>query len=105
MLVHPSNYLVQGFAESVELPALVELGKKHRLPVIHDIGSGALIDFAQFGLPGEPMAKESIAAGADVVLFSGDKLIGGPQCGIILGRKAIDRKNPKTSVRPGAAGR
>ncbi|MCC6124701.1 MAG: L-seryl-tRNA(Sec) selenium transferase [Pirellulales bacterium] len=95
MLVHPSNYLVQGFAESVELPALVELGKKHRLPVIHDIGSGALIDFAQFGLPGEPMAKQSLADGADVVLFSGDKLIGGPQCGIILGRKAAIEKIQK----------
>jgi L-seryl-tRNA(Ser) seleniumtransferase len=95
LLVHPSNYLVQGFSESVELPDLVELGKKHRLPVIHDIGSGALIDFAQFGLPGEPMAKKSLAAGADVVLFSGDKLIGGPQCGIILGRKAAIEKIQK----------
>ena len=95
MLVHPSNYLVQGFSETVELPELVELGKKHRLPVIHDIGSGALVDFQQFGLPGEPMARESIAQGADVVLFSGDKLIGGPQCGIIIGRKAIVEKIQK----------
>jgi L-seryl-tRNA(Ser) seleniumtransferase len=95
MLVHPSNYLVQGFSESVELPALVELGKKHHVPVIHDIGSGALVDFAQFGLPGEPMAKQSLADGADVVLFSGDKLIGGPQCGILLGRKATIEKIQK----------
>jgi L-seryl-tRNA(Ser) seleniumtransferase len=95
MLVHPSNYLVQGFSETVELPELIELGKKHRLPVIHDIGSGARVDFQQFGLPGEPMAKESIAQGADVALFSGDKLIGGPQCGIIIGRKAIVEKIQK----------
>ncbi len=95
LLVHPSNYLVQGFSESVELHELVELGKQHRLPVIHDIGSGALVDFAQFGLPGEPMAKKSIADGADAVLFSGDKLIGGPQCGIILGRKAAIEKIQK----------
>jgi L-seryl-tRNA(Ser) seleniumtransferase len=95
LLVHPSNYLVQGFSETVELSPLVELGKKHHLPVIHDIGSGALIDFAEFGLPGEPMAKNSIADGADVVLFSGDKLIGGPQCGIILGRKAAIEKIQK----------
>jgi L-seryl-tRNA(Ser) seleniumtransferase len=95
LLVHPSNYLVQGFSETVELPELVELGKKHHLPVIHDIGSGALMDFAQFGLPGEPMAKESIALGADAVLFSGDKLIGGPQCGIILGKKATVAKIQK----------
>jgi L-seryl-tRNA(Ser) seleniumtransferase len=95
LLVHPSNYLVQGFSETVDLPPLVELGKKHQLPVIHDIGSGALIDFVEFGLPGEPMAKMSIADGADVVLFSGDKLIGGPQCGIILGRKAAIEKIQK----------
>jgi L-seryl-tRNA(Ser) seleniumtransferase len=92
LLVHPSNFVVVGFAESVELPELVELGRKHKLPVIHDIGSGALLDFSQFGFRGEPMAMESVAAGADVVLFSGDKLLGGPQCGIIVGRKAAIEK-------------
>lgn len=92
LLVHPSNFVVVGFTESVELPALVDLGHKHKLPVIHDIGSGALVDFNQFGFRGEPMAKESIHAGADVVLFSGDKLLGGPQCGIIAGRKTLVEK-------------
>ncbi len=89
MLVHPSNFVVVGFSESVGLPELVELGRRRKLPVIHDIGSGAMIDFAQFGFSGEPVASESVRAGADVVLFSGDKLLGGPQSGIILGRKAL----------------
>ena len=92
LLVHPSNFVVVGFTEGVELPALVELGRKHNLPVIHDIGSGALVDFARFGFRGEPVAAESIRAGADLVLFSGDKLLGGPQCGIIAGRKALVEK-------------
>jgi L-seryl-tRNA(Ser) seleniumtransferase len=92
LLVHPSNFVVVGFTESVELPALVDLGRKHKLPVIHDIGSGALVDFNQFGFRGEPMAKESVRDGADVVLFSGDKLLGGPQCGIIAGRKTLVEK-------------
>lgn len=87
MKVHPSNYVVQGFSEEASLPELVALGRKHRLPVIDDIGSGALIDFKPFGVSGEPIAPERIHAGADVVLFSGDKLLGGPQCGIICGRK------------------
>lgn len=86
LLVHPSNFVVQGFTESVDLPDLVRLGRERRLPVIHDIGSGALIDFAQFGLHGEPLAPASIKAGADLVLFSGDKLLGGPQCGIVVGK-------------------
>jgi L-seryl-tRNA(Ser) seleniumtransferase len=92
LLVHPSNFVVVGFTESVELPALVELGRKHNLPVIHDIGSGALVDFARFGFRGEPVAAESIRAGADLVLFSGDKLLGGPQSGIIAGRKSLVEK-------------
>ena len=92
MLVHPSNFVVVGFSAGVELEELVELGRQRKLPVIHDIGSGALIDFAQFGFSGEPVASQSIKAGADVALFSGDKLVGGPQCGIIVGRqKWIER--------------
>jgi L-seryl-tRNA(Ser) seleniumtransferase len=85
--VHPSNYRIAGFTESVALSDLVALGRKHRLPVIDDIGSGALIDFDRLGLHGEPVARASVADGADVVLFSGDKLLGGPQAGIIAGRK------------------
>ena len=89
MLVHTSNYVVAGFSESVGLEELVELGRRRELPVIHDIGSGAMIDFARFGFAAEPVAPQSIKAGADLVLFSGDKLLGGPQCGIILGRRAL----------------
>ncbi|MDG2380255.1 MAG: L-seryl-tRNA(Sec) selenium transferase [Pirellulaceae bacterium] len=87
--VHPSNYLVTGFTAEASLKELVELGKSHHLPVIDDIGSGATIDFARFGLAGEPVAADSITAGADVVLFSGDKLLGGPQCGIIVGQRDL----------------
>jgi len=87
MLVHTSNFAVVGFTATVTLAELVRLGQEHRLPVIHDIGSGALFDFAEFGCLGEPVAGESIRGGADVVLFSGDKLLGGPQCGIILGKR------------------
>jgi L-seryl-tRNA(Ser) seleniumtransferase len=87
MQVHTSNYRVRGFTKSVPLGDLVGLGKKRGLPVIDDVGSGALIDFARFGLTGEPVVRESIAAGADLVLFSGDKLLGGPQAGIIAGKK------------------
>lgn len=89
MQVHTSNYAVVGFTEAPSLGELVALGRRHNLPVIHDIGSGALIDFAKYGITGEPIASESIKAGADLVLFSGDKLLGGPQCGIVAGRKSM----------------
>jgi L-seryl-tRNA(Ser) seleniumtransferase len=87
MQIHTSNYRVSGFTKTVPLADLVALGKKHNLPVIDDAGSGALLDFARFGFRGEPVARASIAAGADLVLFSGDKLLGGPQAGIIAGRQ------------------
>lgn len=87
--VHPSNYRISGFTEAVPLADLVALGDKHHLPVIDDIGSGALVDVAQFGFQGEPVARASITVGADLVLFSGDKLLGGPQAGIIAGKKAL----------------
>jgi L-seryl-tRNA(Ser) seleniumtransferase len=95
MQVHTSNYRVSGFTRSVPLTDLVGLGKKHGLLVIDDVGSGALLDFARFGFQGEPVARASIAAGADVVLFSGDKLLGGPQAGIIAGRKELIQKIEK----------
>ena len=95
MRIHASNYRIAGFTRSVPLEDLVVLGKKHSLPVIDDIGSGALIDFARFGFTGEPVARDSITAGADVVLFSGDKLLGGPQAGVIAGRKALVQKIEK----------
>lgn len=95
MRVHASNYRVRGYTKSVGLDELVELGRKHGLPVIDDAGSGEAIDLTPFGLPGEPLVSASIAAGADLVLFSGDKLLGGPQCGIIVGKAALVQKIEK----------
>jgi L-seryl-tRNA(Ser) seleniumtransferase len=89
MQVHTSNYRVSGFTRSVSLAELVALGCKRGLPVIDDIGSGALIDFGRFGFRDEPVARDSVRAGADLVLFSGDKLLGGPQAGILAGRKEL----------------
>lgn len=95
--VHSSNYRIVGFTAEVSIKELVALAHQHRLPVIDDVGSGALVDLSAYGLEGEPLVSESIKAGSDVICFSGDKLIGGPQAGIILGKKKyIDpiRKNP-----------
>lgn len=92
MRVHTSNYTIVGFTEQPSLAELVSLSNHHKLPMIDDIGSGALHDFSGYGVEGEPVAGESIKAGADVVLFSGDKLLGGPQCGIIIGRKSLIEK-------------
>ncbi len=92
MRVHPSNYAIVGFAEQAALAELMALGAKHQLPVIDDLGSGAMEDLAGYGIGGEPLVADSLRAGADVVLFSGDKLLGGPQCGIILGRKPLIQK-------------
>ncbi|MCX7995043.1 MAG: L-seryl-tRNA(Sec) selenium transferase [candidate division WOR-3 bacterium] len=97
--VHQSNYRIMGFTKDVSIEELVLLGRKYNLPVIDDLGSGALLDFSRYNLPKEPMVQESIKAGVDLVCFSGDKLIGGPQCGIIVGKKEyIERlkKNPLT---------
>lgn len=97
--VHTSNYRILGFTDSVSLKDLVELGKKNNIPVIEDIGSGVLVDLRKYGLGYEPTVQESIAAGIDVVTFSGDKLLGGPQAGIIVGKKCyIDKmkRNPLT---------
>ena len=85
--VHTSNFKVVGFTESVSIDDLATLGKLHNIPVIEDIGSGALVDVQKYGLHDEPLAKESLRNGADIVSFSGDKLLGGLQCGIILGQK------------------
>ena len=85
MRVHTSNYVVRGFTEDVSIGDLVTLGRQHGLPVIDDVGSGALWDFSRYGVEGEPLVAESVRAGADIVLFSGDKLLGGPQCGILVG--------------------
>jgi L-seryl-tRNA(Ser) seleniumtransferase len=87
--VHRSNYSVLGFTAEVSLHELVELGEKHQIPVMEDLGSGTFVDFSRYGLPKEPTVQESVSAGVDVVTFSGDKLLGGPQAGIIVGKKTI----------------
>jgi L-seryl-tRNA(Ser) seleniumtransferase len=86
---HPSNFRVVGFTEDVPIRELVPLGRRYGIPIMEDVGSGALVDMSQFGLQGEPLVQDSIKAGADVVTFSGDKLLGGPQAGLIVGRKDI----------------
>src|SRR5262249_11400551 len=90
--VHTSNYRVSGFIRAVSLGALVALGGRHGLRVPEEVGGGALVDFGRFGFEGEPVVRESVAAGADLVLFSGDKLLGGPQAGLIVGRREFVEK-------------
>ncbi len=87
--VHPSNFRVVGFSESVDATALVALGRRKGLPVMEDLGSGCLVDLAPDGLPGEPTAARRVASGLDLVTMSGDKLLGGPQAGILLGKKEV----------------
>jgi L-seryl-tRNA(Ser) seleniumtransferase len=85
--VHTSNFRVMGFTSDTSLQDLVQLGKQHRLPVMDDLGSGCFIDLAQYGLEKEPTVQEAVKTGVDLVTFSGDKLLGGPQAGILLGKK------------------
>ncbi len=95
--VHQSNFRIVGFTEQVSLNELVALGRKYRLPVVEDLGSGALVDMSKAGIEKEPLVQESVQAGADLVSFSGDKLLGGPQAGIVVGRKDLIaqlRRNP-----------
>jgi L-seryl-tRNA(Ser) seleniumtransferase len=95
--VHTSNYRVVGFTAAVALDDLIRLARTHRIPVMEDLGSGAVIDLATYALPREPVVAESVRAGVDVVTFSGDKLLGGPQAGLLVGSQAIIdrvRQNP-----------
>jgi len=97
--VHTSNFRVTGFTASVSLSDLVSLGKTRGIAVMEDLGSGTLVDFSRYGMQKEPTVQESVASGADVITFSGDKLLGGPQAGIILGTRAIldaVKQNPLT---------
>ncbi len=97
--VHTSNYRIIGFTGEVPLPELADLAHRYNLPVIDDLGSGALVDLSQWGLPKEPTVQESVKAGMDVICFSGDKMFGGPQGGYLVGKREIIervKKNPLT---------
>ena len=92
LAVHPSNYRVMGFTAAVSLADLVALGTRRGVAVVHDLGGGALVDMGAFGLPHEPLVSDSVSAGADVVTFSADKVLGGPQAGILAGRRDVIEK-------------
>ena len=102
--VHPSNFRIMGFTHEVTLAEMVDLGRRYGLKVVEDLGSGCLVDLSRYGLEREPTVQETLKAGADLVLFSGDKLLGGPQAGLILGNREVVealRKNPMTrALRP-----
>jgi len=96
--VHTSNYHIVGFTSQVSGTELVELGTKYNIPVVEDLGSGVLIDLSKYGLMGEPTVQESVKEGLEVVTFSGDKLLGGPQAGIIVGNKKSIQKIKKNQL-------
>ncbi|OPJ55576.1 L-seryl-tRNA(Sec) selenium transferase [Alkalithermobacter paradoxus] len=96
--VHTSNYRILGFTHSVEINELSDLGKKYNIPVVEDLGSGLFIDLSKYGFSYEPTVMDSLKGGADIVTFSGDKILGGPQAGIIVGKKEYIQKMKKNQL-------
>ncbi len=96
--VHPSNYQIVGFTEMPEMHEIVELGKQYNIPTVEDLGSGSLIDLSEYGLPSEPIVRDRIDAGVDLVLLSGDKLLVGAQAGIIVGKGGMIKKIRKNPI-------
>jgi len=96
--VHTSNYKVMGFTQETDIADIVKVGEEHNIPVISDLGGGVLVDLREWGLPYEPVASEHIEAGADIVTFSGDKVLGGPQCGVLAGKEWAIKKCRKNHL-------